>query len=147
MKLFAITFKYAARSCDNSTAAEQGLLGFSILISSVNCSIISEFKCFISNPSFPFQSLFVCGSADTNREGYTWRMTWWQQNYLALGYFIPKYNLSNKGILTGWGGGEWRFGACCLAALPRAIQAGVRVLELVQVAGGVSVSHSGCAEC
>lgn len=54
MKLLAITFKYAPQSCDNSTAAKQGLLGFSILISSANCSILTEFKCFHPNPFLPF---------------------------------------------------------------------------------------------
>lgn len=45
--------------------------------------------------------LFTCGRADTNGKGCTWRMTWWQQNYLTLGYFIPKCNLNNKGVLIG----------------------------------------------
>lgn len=54
MKLLAITFRYAPWSCDNSTAAQQGLLGSSILISSVNRSSLAEFKCFLPNPSLPF---------------------------------------------------------------------------------------------
>lgn len=50
MKLLGITFKYAPQSCDNGTVAMQGLLGFSSLFPTVNCSILTEFNCFAQVP-------------------------------------------------------------------------------------------------
>lgn len=66
IKLLAIIFRYAPRSCDAGTAAQQGLLGFSILICSANCLVLAKFKCFSQIPSSLSKAFFASWSTDTN---------------------------------------------------------------------------------
>lgn len=66
MKLLAITFKCAPRSCGNSAAAKQGLLG-SRAPSLVLIALFSQTSSgFPKIPSFPSKPLFARGRTDRN---------------------------------------------------------------------------------
>lgn len=52
-------YSAAPRSCDAGTAAQQGLLGFSILICSANCLVLAKFKCFSQIPSSLSKAFFA----------------------------------------------------------------------------------------